>query len=153
MMLEILLWCVAALLLAAPVGLAAARVAPTRALAYLPTLLVSGVALASAAGALLAQDGSVQTLTLPLGLPWLGAHVRLDPIAAAFLVVVNLGGATASLSRQVTVTAAPVNQPPVASFTTSCTDLSCSVDASGALTPQSPRARAKSCRYSESCCM
>ncbi|MGE5337450.1 MAG: hydrogenase 4 subunit B [Gemmatimonadota bacterium] len=97
MMLEILLWCVAALLLAAPVGLAAARVAPTRALAYLPTLLVSGVALASAAGALLAQDGSVQTLTLPIGLPWLGAHVRLDPIAAAFLVVVNLGGATASL--------------------------------------------------------
>ena len=34
---------------------------------------------------------------LPIGLPWLGAHFRLDPLAAAFLVVVNLGGATASL--------------------------------------------------------
>ena len=36
-------------------------------------------------------------LTLPLGLPWIGAHFRLDALAAFFLVVVNLGGATASL--------------------------------------------------------
>ena len=34
---------------------------------------------------------------LPLGLPWIGAHFRLDALAAFFLVVVNLGGATASL--------------------------------------------------------
>src|SRR5262249_17241217 len=31
------------------------------------------------------------------GLPWIGAHFRLDALAAFFLVVVNLGGATASL--------------------------------------------------------
>ena len=37
------------------------------------------------------------TLTLPIGLPWLGAHFRLDALAAFFLVVVNLGGAVASL--------------------------------------------------------
>jgi hydrogenase-4 component B len=37
------------------------------------------------------------TLTLPLGLPWLGAHFRLDALAAFFLLVVNLGGAAASL--------------------------------------------------------
>lgn len=37
------------------------------------------------------------TLALPLGLPWLGAHFRLDALAAFFLVVVNLGGAVASL--------------------------------------------------------
>ena len=36
-------------------------------------------------------------MTLPLGLPWLGAHFRLDALAAFFLVVVNLGGAAASL--------------------------------------------------------
>src|SRR5206468_1437374 len=36
-------------------------------------------------------------LTLPLGLPWVGAHFRVDPLAAFFLVVVNLGGAGASL--------------------------------------------------------
>jgi formate hydrogenlyase subunit 3/multisubunit Na+/H+ antiporter MnhD subunit len=34
---------------------------------------------------------------LPLGLPWLGAHFRVDALAAFFLVVVNLGGAAASL--------------------------------------------------------
>jgi hydrogenase-4 component B len=34
---------------------------------------------------------------LPFGLPWLGAHFRIDALAAFFLVVVNLGGAAASL--------------------------------------------------------
>src|SRR5213075_2083910 len=36
-------------------------------------------------------------LTLPIGLPWLGAHFRVDALASFFLVVVNLGGAAASL--------------------------------------------------------
>ncbi len=31
------------------------------------------------------------------GLPWLGAHFRLDALSAFFLVVINLGGAAASL--------------------------------------------------------
>ncbi len=35
-------------------------------------------------------------MTLPLGLPWIGAHFRLDPLAAFFLFVVGLGGAGAS---------------------------------------------------------
>jgi hydrogenase-4 component B len=35
--------------------------------------------------------------TLPLGLPWIGAHFRIDALAAFFLAVVNLGGAAASL--------------------------------------------------------
>ncbi|TAM96225.1 MAG: hydrogenase 4 subunit B [Rhizobiaceae bacterium] len=34
---------------------------------------------------------------LPLGLPWLGAHFRLDPLACAFLAIVNFGAASASL--------------------------------------------------------
>jgi formate hydrogenlyase subunit 3/multisubunit Na+/H+ antiporter MnhD subunit len=37
------------------------------------------------------------TLTLPLGLPWIGAHFRLDALSAFFLAVVNLGTAAASL--------------------------------------------------------
>jgi formate hydrogenlyase subunit 3/multisubunit Na+/H+ antiporter MnhD subunit len=37
------------------------------------------------------------TLTLPLGIPWLGVHLRLDALAAAFLTIVNLGGFGASL--------------------------------------------------------
>jgi formate hydrogenlyase subunit 3/multisubunit Na+/H+ antiporter MnhD subunit len=36
------------------------------------------------------------TATLPLGLPWVGMHFRLDVLSAFFLAVVNLGGAAAS---------------------------------------------------------
>ncbi len=38
-----------------------------------------------------------ETLALPLGLPWLGAHFRIDALAGFFLGLVNLGGAAASL--------------------------------------------------------
>ena len=37
------------------------------------------------------------SVALPLGLPWVGAHFRLDALSAFFLVVVNLGAAAASL--------------------------------------------------------
>jgi hydrogenase-4 component B len=40
---------------------------------------------------------STSTATLPLGLPWLGAHFRIDALASFFVIVVNLGGAAASL--------------------------------------------------------
>ena len=33
---------------------------------------------------------------LPLGLPWLGMHFRLDALSAFFLAVINIGGAAAS---------------------------------------------------------
>ncbi len=36
-------------------------------------------------------------MTLPLGLPWLGAHFRLDALSAFFLIVIAFGGAAASL--------------------------------------------------------
>ena len=37
------------------------------------------------------------TLRLPLFLPWIGARFRVDALAGFFLIVVNLGAATASL--------------------------------------------------------
>jgi formate hydrogenlyase subunit 3/multisubunit Na+/H+ antiporter MnhD subunit len=37
------------------------------------------------------------SLTLPLGIPWLGAHFRLDALSAYFLAVVGLGSFAASL--------------------------------------------------------
>ncbi len=40
---------------------------------------------------------AASTLALPLGVPWIGAHFRVDALAAFFLVLVNLGGAAASL--------------------------------------------------------
>jgi hydrogenase-4 component B len=38
---------------------------------------------------------SVPVLSLPLGIPWLGVHFRIDALSAAFLAVINLGGAAA----------------------------------------------------------
>jgi len=63
---------------------------------------VYGVALTVSILALLAAlahlaGAAAATLNLPLGLPWSGAHFRLDALSACFLVVVNLGGASASL--------------------------------------------------------
>jgi formate hydrogenlyase subunit 3/multisubunit Na+/H+ antiporter MnhD subunit len=45
----------------------------------------------------LAAAAPASDLTLPIGLPWLGAHFHLDALASFFLIVVNLGGAAASL--------------------------------------------------------
>jgi formate hydrogenlyase subunit 3/multisubunit Na+/H+ antiporter MnhD subunit len=95
--LEILLWCIAALLGAAVAAVAGARRRDTSVALYATALTLSTVALATAAWAFVAVASLPQTLRLPVGLPWLGAHFRLDALAAAFLVVVNLGGATASI--------------------------------------------------------
>jgi hydrogenase-4 component B len=46
---------------------------------------------------LLAILAPTSTMTLPFGIPWLGAHFRLDALAAAFLTLVNLGGLGASI--------------------------------------------------------
>jgi formate hydrogenlyase subunit 3/multisubunit Na+/H+ antiporter MnhD subunit len=46
---------------------------------------------------LTSANGVDSLLHLPLGLPWIGARFRIDALAALFLVVVNLGGASASL--------------------------------------------------------
>ncbi len=96
-MLTILLACTAALIATAIVAIAGAKRAATSGVVYASALLVSIVALVTAASSLLAYAGVHEALTLPVGLPWLGAHFRLDPLSAAFAVVVNLGSATACL--------------------------------------------------------
>jgi formate hydrogenlyase subunit 3/multisubunit Na+/H+ antiporter MnhD subunit len=90
------LWCVAAFLLVAPLGIATARTQAGTFLVYGACVVISAVALATALISLLAGGIEVPTLVLPLGLPWLGAHFRIDALAAFFLVVVNLGGGAAS---------------------------------------------------------
>ena len=64
---------------------------------YGATLAACTLALIGALRCLLGIHASGADLTLPIGLPWLGAHFRLDALASFFLVVVNLGGAAASL--------------------------------------------------------
>jgi len=93
----VLLWCVAVLLAVALSGIAIGRRPGASQWVYGASLAGCLVAFVAALGQLLAGGASAPALTLPLGLPWLGAHFRIDPLAAFFLIVVNLGGAAASL--------------------------------------------------------
>ncbi|UVC14817.1 hydrogenase 4 subunit B [Mesorhizobium onobrychidis] len=93
----LLLWGVAAFLGTAIVAVAISRRGSATYLVYGVTLAISAVMFAIAAAGLTGDPAGVSTVTLPLGLPWIGAHFRLDALSAFFLVVVNLGGTVASL--------------------------------------------------------
>jgi formate hydrogenlyase subunit 3/multisubunit Na+/H+ antiporter MnhD subunit len=63
---------------------------------YGASMLISAISLAAALAHLLGA-AAPENVTLPVGLPWLGAHLRLDALSAFFLVVVDLGAMSASL--------------------------------------------------------
>ncbi|HET6224356.1 MAG TPA: hydrogenase 4 subunit B, partial [Dongiaceae bacterium] len=91
------LWCVAILLALAVFGVAGARRAFATPVVYAVALAASLVAGLNALAHLLAGVTMPATVVLPLGLPWIGAHFRLDALSALFLAIVNIGGAAASL--------------------------------------------------------
>ena len=93
----VILLCVSAFLGLACLAVASGRARAGTPIVYGASLIVSLLALVAALMHLVAGAGTISELTLPLGLPWMGAHFRLDALAAFFLVVVNLGGAVASL--------------------------------------------------------
>jgi formate hydrogenlyase subunit 3/multisubunit Na+/H+ antiporter MnhD subunit len=95
-LLQALLACDAALLALSVVAVSVARRSGASAFVYGATLALSAALLAAAAAALIGRAGPAR-LTLPIGLPWVGANFRLDALSAFFAVVVNLGGAAASL--------------------------------------------------------
>ena len=68
-----------------------------RHIVYGACLGISMLAVAAALTKLLADPWSSSTIILPLGLPWVGAHFRLDALAAFFLIVVDVSAAAASL--------------------------------------------------------
>ncbi|HVP97649.1 MAG TPA: hydrogenase 4 subunit B [Roseiarcus sp.] len=86
---------VAALLAFAIAGALAAREPVSRSIVYGGSLAISAVMLAVALVGLL--SGVNVALVLPLGLPRIGAHFHFDALSSLFLVIVNLGAATASL--------------------------------------------------------
>ena len=94
---ELLLWCVAALLVMAAVAVALSRSDMATRLIYGATTAVSALALFAVVARLLDASSVPSAVTLPLGLPWIGAHFRLDSLSTFFLIVVNLGGGAASL--------------------------------------------------------
>jgi hydrogenase-4 component B len=65
-------------------------------LVYGASLLASLAGLAVGLTALV-SGAAAEHVVLPIGLPGLGAHFRVDALSAFFLAVVNLGGAAASL--------------------------------------------------------
>lgn len=88
---------VAALLVLGPLAVALARAAHRNSVVYGASLLISTMLCAAAVSSLLGITGGVSATVLPFGLPWLGAHFRLDALSAFFLIVINLGGAATSL--------------------------------------------------------
>jgi formate hydrogenlyase subunit 3/multisubunit Na+/H+ antiporter MnhD subunit len=91
------LWCVAALLVTSAAAIALSRFRVATGLIYSTTAVISAMALLTALGQLLDATHGAPILTLPLGLPWIGANFRLDALSAFFLLVVNLGGSVASV--------------------------------------------------------
>src|SRR5438105_1232581 len=90
------LTCVMALLIVAALAIPFGGRPRSSDFVYSGSLIIT-VALCAAALLCLVGASAPSQRVLPLGLPWLGAHFRLDALAAFFLIVVNLGGAAASL--------------------------------------------------------
>jgi hydrogenase-4 component B len=87
-------WTVLGLLVLALSGAVTARLTLGRVVVY-------GGSLAFCAGLLVVGINAltlpVERLLLPIGLPWIGIHLRVDPLAGFFLTLIGLGGAGASL--------------------------------------------------------
>jgi hydrogenase-4 component B len=94
--LALALSCIGAWLGIALLAVPAGRRRGGTATVYGASLVVSLFGLVAALGHLLA-DAAAADVSLPLGLPWVGARFRMDALAAFFLTVVNLGGGAASL--------------------------------------------------------
>ncbi len=92
-----LMWLIAALLGTAVLAVTIGRMNIARLIIYSAALVISLLLFTGILSHFAGDSFFNSKLTLPVGLPWLGAHFRLDSLAAFFLLVVNLGGAAASL--------------------------------------------------------
>ena len=91
-----LLLSVGALLAVAVLSLAAGRARHAGEIVYAACLALSAVGLVAALTHLIAAAAPAE-IVLPLGLPWTGAHFRLDALSAFFLALVSLSSGAASL--------------------------------------------------------
>jgi len=95
-MLTLVLLCIGALFGVSALAIAIGRSALATPIVYGSSLVVSLLSCLTGVAHLL-SGSAVERLTLPLGLPWLGTHFRLDALSAYFLAVVGLGTFAASL--------------------------------------------------------
>src|SRR5436190_10046025 len=96
MAVALILYCIAALLAAGVLAIGIARSPAGRIVVYGTSLVTCLVSFSIAVGVLVGGFAP-SSLSLPLGLPWLGAHFAIDSLSAFFLAVVTLGSAAASL--------------------------------------------------------
>jgi hydrogenase-4 component B len=89
------IWSIVALLVVSGAAAVGVRTRLPPILVY-PLCAALGAALGALALLSLLQ-GPVETLVLPLGVPWIGSHFRLDALAALFLAIVGFGGCAASV--------------------------------------------------------
>ena len=93
----VVLACAALLLVLA---IAAVWIGRTRAgttIIYGTSLVIALTAFLAGMAQLLRGGVPADDIMLPLGLPWIGVRFRMDALSAFFVVVVDLGAATASL--------------------------------------------------------
>ena len=93
MPLTVALWSIAALLGVGGLAIALGRSAAASRTVY---GLCFSLSLVLFAAAVVPRSAVALTAALPLGLPWIGAHFRLDALSGFFLAIVNLGGSAAS---------------------------------------------------------
>src|SRR5256885_3813948 len=89
--------CAAVLISTAALAVVVADEARAGLIVYGVCLIASLALFSIALLALLGVSDRASAATLPLGIPWLGAHFRMDALSAFFLAVVDLGAAAASL--------------------------------------------------------
>jgi formate hydrogenlyase subunit 3/multisubunit Na+/H+ antiporter MnhD subunit len=94
--LTIILVSSAAFLVLAALAIPMARSAAATPVVYGASLIIAAVSLSAAAAHLLGGK-AIANVVLPIGVPWLGTHFRLDALSAFFLIVVDLGALCASL--------------------------------------------------------
>jgi formate hydrogenlyase subunit 3/multisubunit Na+/H+ antiporter MnhD subunit len=98
MPIEIVLSSIAALLGTSLIALLVGRCRCVNGLVYGLTMLITSVCAAVALRQLLlGTDAQPSLYELPIGLPWLKGHFRLDLLSSFFLLIVNLLGAVSSL--------------------------------------------------------
>jgi len=97
MPLVVILSVIAALIPISGFGWGAAQARWQSALVYGACLGISVLLMVAALAVLILGAPDPSEIVLPLGVPWIGMHLRIDALAAFFLFVVNLGGGAASL--------------------------------------------------------
>lgn len=96
-MTPIILICALASLILGGLGAGFGRLPAGRIVVYGGSLAIAIVALLAAFAQLGLGLAPEPTVVLPIGLPGLGMHFNMDDLAAAFLIITNLGAAAASL--------------------------------------------------------